>query len=116
MGKIRTILVLIVGLTGCVSHNMSKGLSDLNGQNIQAAVAQLGPPAGQWQLLGSTVYVWKSGNSSGAPLPGQPGCTIQISTDPAGMIKSSQWAGDRGDCSTFANDLWASSVGLPSMH
>jgi len=130
MNRIVALLVLSLGLGGCVSQNMNEGLQSLVGQDIHAAVARLGYPSGQREILGDTIYVWGSSQNSVMPLsttnytsgsvggvpvygtttstnlvPVNYNCNIQLAVNSQGRIKSYQWSGNMGGCAHYANAL-----------
>jgi hypothetical protein len=123
-------LVGALGLSGCVTSRMNDGLSDLVGLDVDAAVAVLGYPDGQREMMGDTLYIWSSnhnvvlpmattttttGNFGGVPyygsttgmgyMPANLNCTIQLAVGPNKVIKSWQWNGNMGGCQPYARSL-----------
>lgn len=130
MKRIAALFLALLGLSGCVSQNMNNGLQSLVGQDIHAAVARLGYPSAQREMLGDTIYVWGTSQSGVLPMtetnfttgnvgmtpfsgsttsttfvPVNYNCTIQLATDKDGTIKSWQWSGNMGGCMRYANAL-----------
>lgn len=123
-----TVLLLALLTSACATRHLTQGLQGLVGQNIQAAVARLGYPNGQREIMGDTIYVWSinrnvvlpmtntttsSGVVGGTPyygttsspgfMPMQLACTVQIATTPDGTIKSFQWEGNEAGCRRYAS-------------
>ena len=130
MKRLGTMLLVAAVLSGCVAENMNKGLQGLVGEDIHIAVARLGYPSTQRQMLGDTIYVWGSSQNAVMPLttsnyttgmvggtpvygtttnttlvPVNYNCTIQLAVDSSGIIKSWQWNGNMGGCAQYANSL-----------
>lgn len=89
-----------------------QSLGNLHGQNIQTAVAALGYPDSQRQIVGDMVYIWSSRQDTQVPdLYGNPMrltayCIIQIGVDPiTGVIKNTTWEGNVSGCARYANAL-----------
>jgi len=117
-------------LTGCATAQLNRGLQGLMGQKIQAAVARMGYPDGQREMMGDTIYVWSTNHQAIMPLmtnstttglvggtpvygstnsmnfvPVAAQCTVQIATTPDGTIKSYEWAGNQIGCRRYSSEF-----------
>jgi hypothetical protein len=133
MKRVLLVVGAALGLSGCVTTQMNKGLEFMVGQKIDAAVARLGYPDAQRTMLGDTIYIWNTSHNVNLPMTttsmttGYAGstpvygstistqyvranfnCTIQLGTTTDGVIKSWQWQGNMGGCATYARMLRAS--------
>ncbi len=106
---------------------MEADLQWLVGQNIRVAIAHMGYPASQREIVGDTVYEWSIDRHGGVVLPtmsntnGQIGgvpysantygtetvpthsyCTIQLATTADGTVKSYHWEGNARGCLHYA--------------
>ena len=114
-------------LSGCATAQLDKGLNGLVGHNIKEAVAHLGYPDGQREVMGDTLYIWSTNRSGlmpfnrtttttgavgGTPFYGTTNsmalmpvafnCTVQIATTADGTIKTYQWEGNQPGCKRYA--------------
>ncbi len=86
------------GLIGCV--DMAGNLKPYQGENISAVVGKIGFPTDQKQMLGHTVYVWKTGNRFAGGY-----CDISFATDSTNRISNISWDGNVGGCSGLLGRL-----------
>lgn len=126
-------IAMIAALAACAGvSSLRDDLQPLVGQDIKAAVAVLGYPDGQREMLGDTIYVWSSSRSvpllfptsstttgtvggttviaasnSYRPVTGIFHCTIQMAVDSANRIKSYQVDGNNGGCARYARRVQA---------
>jgi hypothetical protein len=130
MRRWMTCAVAAVLLTGCVGQRLEKGLNSLLGQPATVAVARLGYPDGEREIMGDKIYIWSTshqaalpvtntstttGSVGGVPVYGQTTgtawvpvtarCTIQLAVDASGQIKHYQYQGNPMGCSGYARML-----------
>ena len=130
MNRLLCVILCVILLNGCVSQNMTKGLNNLVGKHIRAAVERLGYPDAKREMLGDTIYLWGKSQNTVVPMssvstttgsigsypmygtttstnyvPVNYNCTIQIIVDSNEIIKSWSWSGNMGGCSSYATAL-----------
>jgi hypothetical protein len=100
MNRFRFAVVVAVGLvtSSCVQM-MTNATSTLKGQNISAAVNKLGFPTDKREMLGHTIYTWKTGN------PNAYYCDLDLVVDSKDTITNAQWNGNNGGCGALAERL-----------
>lgn len=124
------IVALTITLGGCMAQRMNDGLQSLVGHDIHDAIARIGYPDGQRQIMGDMIYVWGSSQNAVMPMtttnyttgmvgttpmygtatstnfvPVNFNCSIQLATGQNGIIKNWQWSGNMGGCSRYAKGL-----------
>ena len=112
---------------GCATQQLDTGLKGLIGHPVNEAVARLGYPDNQREILGDRLYVWSTshtalmphmntstttGSVGGMPVYGQTTgmtmapvnayCLIQLAVTDTGIIKSYQWQGNPIGCQMYA--------------
>lgn len=139
--KMRTLthtlmLFVLLGLGACASSmsyispgaTLDAGLTKVKGQDISVALSALGPPLGQRESTGRTVYMWEGFYTSQEPIGG-PGsvvtddaiitipsgllgsntvehrCTIEIMAAPSGIVEYAGYQGDASACRKYADNL-----------
>ncbi len=86
-------------LSSCVG--MDSAVQSLKGQNITSVVAKLGYPTEKRDMLGHTIYGWKTGN----PYGGGMYCNLDLVVDSNDKIESGSWDGNNGGCANLAGRL-----------
>lgn len=124
------LLATLLGVSGCATHQLDESLRGLIGQPVSVAVAHLGYPDAEREVMGTKIYVWSSshqgvmpmpststttGYVGGAPVYGQTTgttwvplnaqCSIQLAVDADGTIKQYQWRGNQPGCRSYARML-----------
>ena len=131
MKRIFGLFLLVISLTSCATFGqMERGLTELQGEDIQTAFNVLGYPSGKQVFGTDTVYYW-SVNSSGTLLlphststygtvgttpvygttystqavPIHYNCLIKIVADEYGTIKSWEYRGNIAGCEGYIDRL-----------
>lgn len=133
-------LIGVAGLAGCTTFGqLNESLDAMMGRDLREAIAALGYPSGQLQLLGDTVYVWSTSSSGAMVLPtssttsGTVGtksfygtttgsqvipynyaCTIKLAVGPDSRLKHWEYDGNMGGCERVIKRLTAYVEAHPS--
>ncbi len=132
MKKRAIIAVVLLGISGCVSFSdINKGVNSFLGKNIDYAVNRIGYPTSEREFQGRKLYVWgnaqdvtlylpqtaqTTGNVYGtygsatyqgtttynAPTNIHYECTVILEVDDQGIVRRTQWNGNRGGCARYA--------------
>lgn len=120
-------------LCGCVDAftQLNTELPTFVGQNVRAVVQRIGYPDDQREIMGDTLFTWSTnhhstmylpttttttGNVGGTPyyatttggsqaIPMNFHCMIRIAVNNDGIVKNTQWSGNRGGCAVYARAL-----------
>jgi|GEM_PF-3192580 len=98
------LVVIALALPGCVGDRLRETLEAYKGQDIDTVVAKLGYPTEQREMLGRTIYTWKTGNPSGQGLGGF-FCNLDIVVDQSNRIDRGSWQGNNGGCGDLLGRL-----------
>jgi hypothetical protein len=100
-----TAVFSVAMLAGCAGQNpIPKGLDELVGQPMEAAISRLGMPTEATTIADTKVYIWSTGGE-GPPSK----CTIRAVMR-GEVIGSFDWEGNEGQCSHYALMLRAQST------
>jgi hypothetical protein len=89
----------VICLSGCIG--MDNAVQSLRGKNITVAVAKLGYPSEERDMLGHSIYSWKTGNPFGGGLY----CNFDLVVDSSNKIENGSWEGNNGGCASLAGRL-----------
>jgi hypothetical protein len=97
----RLAIVVALGLLllGCVGTQMENAMQPFIGQNVSAVVSKLGYPTDKREMLGHTIYTWKTGN------PQTYYCNLDVVVDASDNVTSRTWDGNNGGCAALASRL-----------
>ena len=95
-------LLLCLGLCGCATTSMNRGLTAMVGRNIQTAFDALGYPTDKKEFGSDTVYYW-SVHEPGYDFSNN--CLIKLVADKDGIIKTYEWSGNEGGLARYASRL-----------
>jgi hypothetical protein len=94
MNRSRFAVVVAVALvaSSCIGTMLQNNTEQFKGQNISVAVSKLGFPTDKREMLGKTIYTWKTGN------PQALYCNIDLVVDSQDIVTAAQWNGTNGGC------------------
>jgi hypothetical protein len=118
-------LFALAPLGGCASDQINTAPTSLVGENIQVAVRRLGYPDQKRDVLGATLYIWRSDNVMAMPLanttttPRMVGvaptmatyattpedCVLELGVDSNGTITTWRWSGEMIGCEAYVREL-----------
>ncbi len=99
MNPLRFAVVVASGLFVSSCVGLDSAVEPFIGQDIASVVNRLGFPTEKREMLGHTIYTWKTGT------PSQMYCDLDLVVDSGGKITGRNWNGNNGGCSTLAGRL-----------
>jgi hypothetical protein len=96
LGVASTVLGLLA--YGCVG--IDSAAQPYMGKNISMVVGKLGYPTDKREMLGHTIYTWKTGNPNQGVY-----CNLDLGVDENNVVTSGNWEGTNGGCMALAARL-----------
>ena len=91
------LFLTVFALIGCASIDTE--WKNYKGKNISALVEKINYPTEKREMLGKTIYVWKTGNPRGLY------CDLEIVVDDKNKILEGNYNGNNGGCENLARRL-----------
>jgi hypothetical protein len=91
------VLLIFLTLIGCAS--IDSEWKKFKGRNISVLVDKISYPTEKRDMLGKTIYLWKTGNPRGLY------CDLEVVVDEKNTILEGNYNGNNGGCENLARRM-----------